>query len=297
MTSPSTRLAPRAALLKPTAINTVLAEVRELQAAGRSVVSLMRGEPDFRTPAHITASATAAIQNGRTSYADNRGEPALRDAVSVKLARDNGLDYDPWMEKMLGAAKRPERQVIVVADLLRRKTGDNPHLWYDPTTMPAVAKALAEALAVSEPARRPDIERRRDAFLASLKPLEAKVAALRQAHAGVSVTATEPVFGYMASALGLDMRHRAFQFAVMNGTEPSARDVAALEKDIRSRAVTVLLYNSQKTDPSAERLLRLAREAKMPAVGVAELQPKGTTYVDWMTGQLDAFEKALAAKP
>lgn len=94
-------LAPRAALLKPTAINTILAEVRELRAAGHPVVSLMRGEPDFRTPAHITAAATAALEIGRTAYPDNRGEPALRDAVAVKLARDNGLQYDPRTEILI----------------------------------------------------------------------------------------------------------------------------------------------------------------------------------------------------
>ena len=94
----TTRLAPRAALLTPTAINTILAEVREYSAGGRPVVSLMRGEPDFRTPTHIVAAATSALANGRTAYPDNRGEPALRDAVALKLARDNGLAYDPRTE-------------------------------------------------------------------------------------------------------------------------------------------------------------------------------------------------------
>jgi aspartate aminotransferase len=72
-----------------------------LRAAGRTVVSLMRGEPDFRTPAHITAAATAALETGRTAYPDNRGEPAFRDAVAVKLARDNGLEYDPRTEILI----------------------------------------------------------------------------------------------------------------------------------------------------------------------------------------------------
>lgn len=90
--------APRAALLKPTAINTILAEVRQVRAAGRPVVSLMRGEPDFPTPAHIGDAAVEALKAGRTTYPDNRGEPGLRDAVALKLARDNGLQYDPGTE-------------------------------------------------------------------------------------------------------------------------------------------------------------------------------------------------------
>lgn len=93
-----TTLAPRSALLTPTAINTILAEMRQVQAEGTSVVSLMRGEPDLPTPAHISAAAVRAINAGRTSYPDNRGEPGLREAVAVKLARDNALSYDPATE-------------------------------------------------------------------------------------------------------------------------------------------------------------------------------------------------------
>ncbi|HXJ38994.1 MAG TPA: pyridoxal phosphate-dependent aminotransferase [Bryobacteraceae bacterium] len=88
----------RIATLQPTAVNAILAEVRALQAEGRSLVSLMRGEPDFRTPAHIAEACTRALQNGRTGYPDNRGEKVLRDAVAVKLKRDNGLEYDPATE-------------------------------------------------------------------------------------------------------------------------------------------------------------------------------------------------------
>ena len=90
--------APRSARLRPTAINTVLAEVRQARAAGTEVVSLMRGEPDFPTPAHIGDAAIQALRAGRTAYPDNRGEPGLREAVSLKLARDNALAYDPATE-------------------------------------------------------------------------------------------------------------------------------------------------------------------------------------------------------
>ncbi|HYP12729.1 MAG TPA: pyridoxal phosphate-dependent aminotransferase [Bryobacteraceae bacterium] len=91
----------RIALLKPTAVNSVLSEVRELQRQGRKLVSLMRGEPDFPTPQHILDSAAASLQAGRTQYPDNRGEGALRDAVAEKLARDNGLHYDAASEILI----------------------------------------------------------------------------------------------------------------------------------------------------------------------------------------------------
>lgn len=81
--------------LKPTAVNSILAEVRALQAEGRKITSLMRGEPDFSTAAHITEAAVRSLQAGRTSYPDNRGEPALRQAVAEKLLRENNASYDP----------------------------------------------------------------------------------------------------------------------------------------------------------------------------------------------------------
>jgi len=69
-----------------------------VQARGHSVVSLMRGEPDFDTPLHIIEAATRAMKAGRTRYPDNRGEMVLRQAVAEKLSRENGVVYDPASE-------------------------------------------------------------------------------------------------------------------------------------------------------------------------------------------------------
>jgi aspartate/methionine/tyrosine aminotransferase len=82
-------------------VNRVLEEVRSLQAAGRTLVSLMRGQPDTPTPPHIVEAAQKALREGRTGYPDNQGEPSLRRAVAVKLARDNGLAYDPDREVLV----------------------------------------------------------------------------------------------------------------------------------------------------------------------------------------------------
>ena len=91
----------RVSHLTPTAINQVLQEVRQLQTQGRTLVSLMRGQPDTPTPAHIVEAAHKALRDGRTAYPDNRGEPHLREAVAEKLARDNELNYDPAREILI----------------------------------------------------------------------------------------------------------------------------------------------------------------------------------------------------
>jgi zinc/manganese transport system substrate-binding protein len=218
---------------------------------------------------------------------------ALADA---ELVIYSGADYDPWVAKLLSVPHPRARTVIVAADLVGAKSGDNPHIWYEPKTMPAVARAIASALGRLDPAHSADYDRRRDVFLASMTKIDAQVAALRAKYNGTPVTATEPVFGYMAAALGFDMRNGRFQIAVMNDTEPSARDLAAFESDLRERKVAILFYNSQVTDELTTRLLNLAHQAKVPVVGVTETQPVGKTYQQWMTASLDAVDKALAGR-
>lgn len=87
--------------LRPTAVNAILAEIRALSRQGKQVASLMRGEPDFPTPAHVVEAATAALHAGRTGYPQNQGEPGLREAVAAKFAREQGLQYSPADEILI----------------------------------------------------------------------------------------------------------------------------------------------------------------------------------------------------
>lgn len=218
----------------------------------------------------------------------------VRQIADARIVIVNGADYDPWAEKLLQAAPRPDRIVINAAQLTGRKTGGNPHLWYDPATMPAVAKAVAAALTRADAAHAADYASRLQATLARLVQIETRVAYLKTKHAGKPVTATEPVFGLMAAALGLTMRNERFQLAMMNDTEPSARDVAAFENDLKERKVKALIYNSQVSEKLTERLLALARKAKVPVVPVTESMPANTNFADWMLAELDALDKALS---
>src|SRR5262249_35943706 len=95
---PPLPLADRVSVLNPTAVNRILLEVRELERAGQSLVSLMRGQPDSPTPTSIIEAAYEALRKGRTGYPDNQGEPALRQAVAQRLERDHHLSYDPNRE-------------------------------------------------------------------------------------------------------------------------------------------------------------------------------------------------------
>jgi zinc/manganese transport system substrate-binding protein len=92
----------------------------------------------------------------------------VRQIAGAGIVILNGANYDPWMEKLLAAAPRPGRIVITGAELTRTKTGDNPHLWYEPATMPAVAKAIAAALSAADTAHANDYAARLTAFTGSL---------------------------------------------------------------------------------------------------------------------------------
>lgn len=221
--------------------------------------------------------------------------PSVARAVAgAQIVIYNGIDYDPWVDKLLGAARNPRRMTIAVASLIGKQPGDNPHIWYDPRTMLALATQLSDDLSRADPTDRADFERRLQTFQRSLQPIETRMSALRRKFAGTPVTATEPVAGYMLNALGLQIRNTRFQTAVMNNTEPGAVEVARFENDLKAHRVRMLVYNSQASDPVAQRMLTIAKAAGIPVVGATETEPPGMSYQDWISHELDAVAGALS---
>ncbi|MGN6466660.1 MAG: metal ABC transporter solute-binding protein, Zn/Mn family [Rhizobiaceae bacterium] len=219
-----------------------------------------------------------------------------RAVADAKIVIYNGAGYDPWMEKLISASSAGDRSAIVAATLTGSKEGDNPHLWYDPATLPAVARALSAELAKRDPADAPLYTANLAKFTASMAIVDQEIAAVRKTYDGTKVTATEPVFGYMAKALGFRMLNEKFQTAVMNDAEPTPSQVIAFEKSLKDGSAKVLFYNSQVTDQATERLLRIAEENKVSVIGVTETMPAGKTIQSWFGGQIDAVQKALAAR-
>lgn len=220
--------------------------------------------------------------------------PAVaRQIADAKIVITNGAHFDEWADKLMKAAPRPGRTVITAAKLVKAKHGDNPHIWYAPTTMPAVAKAIAAAFTQADSANAAAYAEGLTRTLAGLDRIAQRVADMRARHTGKSIAATEPVIGPLADALGLTMRNQSFQRAILNETEPSARDIAAFETDLKTKKAAVLIYNKQVSEKLAERLIAIARASQVPVVAVTETQPADASYQDWMLGQLDALDKAL----
>jgi len=208
----------------------------------------------------------------------------------------SGINYDPWMDKLLGTSGKLGRVAINVAELIGAKEGDNPHVWYAPPTMPALGAKLVEVLSKINPTQAGDYQKRLDDFNASMKPELDKITSIKASAAGLQVTATEPVFGYMAQALGFKVLNYDFQIKIMNDAEPTADETAAFEESLTSKTAKILFYNSQVTDPTTDRLQKMAKAAGIPVVGVTETQPPDQkSYVDWMMHELDGVQTALNA--
>jgi zinc/manganese transport system substrate-binding protein len=218
---------------------------------------------------------------------------AARAVSAAQIVIYTGLDYDPWIVKLLSTVASSDRTAIDVGNLVGRRPGDNPHIWYDPNTMLALAARLADQLNIADPTHQADYRQRLAEFQQSLQAIKAKIAALHARLADTPVAATEPVFNYLLDAIGMQIHDRRFQLAVMNDTEPRASDVVTFEKDLESHRVRMLIYNSQASDPTADRMVRLARTSHIPVVAVTETEPPGKNYQEWLSNELDAVDQAL----
>src|SRR5215203_361843 len=106
--------------ISPSLTIAMSAKARALKAAGRDIISLAAGEPDFDTPRNVKDAAIAAIERGETKYTDVAGTLALRKAVAEKFRRDNKIDYKP--EEILVATGG--KQVIFDALVATINPGD-----------------------------------------------------------------------------------------------------------------------------------------------------------------------------
>jgi zinc/manganese transport system substrate-binding protein len=218
---------------------------------------------------------------------------------AARLVVQNGVGYDSFMDSIENAVPDSSRQVIVVQKLLGLPDSTpNPHLWYKPSTMPAVANAIAAGLARLQPAHASYFKANAAAFTRSLQTWSSAIAAFRAQYPNVPVATTEPVADYLLQALGADNKTPwAFQADIMNGTDPSAQDVAIQRSLFTQHQVKVFLYNQQVTDSLTESFISLARANGIPVVGVYETMPEpGYRYQSWMVAETQDLRKAVASK-
>jgi zinc/manganese transport system substrate-binding protein len=242
--------------------------------------------------------ASAIMSNPNTDPHTFEASASVARTVSeAQLVVQNGVGYDTFMNTIENAAPNSARKVIVVQNLLGLPAGTpNPHLWYKPGTMPAVANAIAADLAAIQPAHASYFKANAARFIASLTAWNNAIAAFAAKYPNTPVATTEPVADYMLQAAGADnLTPFAFQADIMNGTDPSAQDVAIERSLFTGHKVKVFLYNQQVTDTLTESFITLAHQDNIPVVGVYETMPvPGYDYQSWMLTEVQDLTKAVA---
>ena len=243
---------------------------------------------------------TSVLDNPNTDPHTFEASPQVAQEVSgADLIVQNGVGYDSWISKMESASPNSKRKVIVVQNLLGLPDSTpNPHLWYNPTTMPAVARAMAADLSALLPAHKAYFGANLAKFDSSLTPWLNAIAQFKAAHPGVTAASTEPVADYLLTAMGINnLTPFAFQADIMNGTEPAPQDIALENGFFSKHMVKLFAYNQQVVSSLTYSIRQNAIKAGVPIVGVYETMPTpGYDYQTWMLAEVNAIEKAITSK-
>jgi zinc/manganese transport system substrate-binding protein len=241
---------------------------------------------------------SSILNNPNTDPHTFESSPSVAREVSrAGLVVQNGVGYDDFMTKIEAASPNSKRQVIVVQHLLGLPDSTpNPHLWYDPKTMPAVATAMAASLSTLQPTHAGYFEANANRFDASLDPWLSAITAFKAHYGGTAVATTEPVADYLLQAMGTDnLTPFRFQADIMNGTDPTPQDITLETSLFTKHQVKVFCYNQQVVSTLTASTRHAAQKNGVPVVGVYETMPTpGYTYQSWMLAEVQAIQKAVA---
>jgi zinc/manganese transport system substrate-binding protein len=268
---------------KPAVINAVGAEneyANVLSQIGGTFVRVSSILNNPNTDPHTFEASTSVAQ----------------EVSQAELIVQNGVGYDGFMNDIESASSNPHRKVIVVQHVLGLPNDTpNPHLWYDPKTMPAVAKVMAADLSKIDPPEAAYFAARLQRFDASLQPWLKAIAAFKAQYGGTPVATTEPVADYLLTAMGMkNLTPFVFQADIMNGVDPSPEDVTLEKGFFTKHMVKVFCYNQQVVDSLTTSIRQAAQAAGVPVVGVYETMPTpGYDYQSWMLAEVNAIKAAV----
>lgn len=244
---------------------------------------------------HVTVTSIISDPNADPHQYESDANTAA--AVSkAQLVVDNGLGYDDFMDKLFSASPNPNRKVITAAEVMGISGDDaNPHIWYDTAKVPDVANAIAGQLGALDPADAATFTANAKTFTDSLTPINDAIANIKAKYPGAPVGYTERVPGYLVDAAGLKLATPAsFAQSIEDGNDPSPADNQAMDNDMKTKAIRVLLYNGQVTSPATDAVKSLAQQNGIPIVGVTEtLPPTDKDFQAWQLRQINEISNAL----
>ncbi|GEK28839.1 metal ABC transporter solute-binding protein, Zn/Mn family [Furfurilactobacillus siliginis] len=285
------------ALIMVTIVSTLMGLVQTGQAASRhiEVVSSLDFYAETAQAVLGTQGTATAIINSPSIDAEDF-EPTTRTARQVADADvviESGLGYDDWLHKVVAANDQQNVTINVGERLLHRKVGDNPHVWYAPKTMNRLTDALVQRFSKLQPRNKQLFAKNAQRYLATLKPWQDQVAAIKAQAQGKKVAVSEPVMNDTLQAAGLRVTNDHFARAVEEGTDPSPADIAHLTKALKQHRIAVWVVNVQNSQRVVDDMTATARKAGVPVIKVTETLPAHQTYSQWMTKQTTALQQAL----
>lgn len=246
-------------------------------------------------------------------------EPSPSDAATfqgAQLVVINGGHYDEWASQ-LASTSAPDAPVVSALEASgveeqahegeehegeehdhgHDEGGVNPHAWYSPAAVTALADAVTGELGKLAPEAADYFEGRRADFTTQMQPYTDAIAELKTQAGGKRYAATESVFDDMAAATGLvNVTPPGYQTSSANDADPSPADLDAFLRLLGDRGADVLIYNTQTEGSVPEQIRAAAESAGIPVVDVTETVPPGTdSFEAWQVQQLDALAKALGA--
>ena len=243
---------------------------------------------------------SSILDNPNTDPHTFEASPSVAQEVSAaQLIVQNGVGYDTFMNRIESASPNGARKVIVVQHLLGLPDDTpNPHLWYAPTTMPKVAKAIAAGLSALQPSHAAYFQANVTKFDRSLHPWLAAIGAFKAKYGGTTAATTEPVADYLLTAMGVhNLTPFHFQADIMTGVDPAPQDITLEDGFFTKHEVKVFCYNQQVVSSLTGSIRMTAEHAGVPVVGVYETMPTpGYDYQTWMLAEVRAIQAAVTNK-
>jgi zinc/manganese transport system substrate-binding protein len=287
----------------------VLALVAGCGSSGDAGAPAAGGTPTVVATTNVWGAVASAVAGPdaqvRSIIADPAGDPhsyesTPADAAAISradLVVANGGGYDTFVEKVTDADAAAKAHIIEAFDLRPDQTDDNEHVWFDPTTVKAVAGQVADRLAATEPAQADALHQRATAFSAQVDRIAAQTAAIGRTRPGSRVISSEPIAHYLLRTAGVaDVTPQDFVAAVENESDPSAASLVQVGDALSAEQVSALVFNPQTESPVVEGLRDRAAGARVPVVDVTETLPAGVTdYLTWVDGTRAALARAVGA--
>lgn len=231
---------------------------------------------------------TSIINNPNVDPHDYQATTKVaKETVGSKIVIANGIGYDGWMNNLVKDSSKVD-YIKVGEDLMNKKNGDNPHLWYNPATMPKLANTIATKLGKLQPKNKAYFKKNAKKYIASLNPINDKIAQLKQIAStkkNKEVYVSEPVFDYALQATGFKVGDTKFENDTEKGVDPSPQTIKTMQNGIKNHKIAFFVFNKQVDSKTVNNLVALAKKNKVPVLPVTETLPANKTYVSWMDSQ------------